>query len=582
MLVWGCNPLKSNSDGFYGHWIIDIMKRGTKIVVIDPDAIWLAARAEVVLRLRPGTDGAIALAMLNVVIEEDLYDHDFVDKWCYGFDELAEYVSDMTPEWAAEISWVDPDDIRKAARLFANSRSSAVQWGVALDLTPGGVNHNHAIVALWSICGFVDVPGGMILVPDGYTAADFTMAGVAIAPDYCKPWSPEGDFLGWDPYPFRRGNPFAMCDLVMQANEDGDERYITKMLYMGETNTYVNAACDSRRWFEYYKNVEFVVVQDLWITPTAVAFADYVLPMAMSCERNSVRDWWAPFRAIKKAVDNPNVKGDEETIIEIGKRMRPEHFPFETDKDFLNWLLPQRSTNTFPGDFDALCDQIYWYEEFNYKKYEKGLLRKDGQPGFQTSTGRIELWSTLFASMSQPAFPYFQEPKESPESTPELFEEFPLVLTTGHRSYEFFHSEHRNSPSMREFHPWPLAQLHPNDAAKEGIKDGDWIWIQNNHGKCKMVAQVTEGIREGVCQLEHGWWYPELDGSKEGGYFGSFISNSNNLTDACDVGALGYGAPYKSALCKVYKVTAENDDWHLTSDEIERSNASRSRIDAAY
>lgn len=578
MLVWGCNPLKSNSDGFYGHWVTDLMKQGTKLIVVDPDVTFLGARAECVLQIRPGTDGALALAMLNTVISEDLYDHDFVERWTYGFDELKESVADKTPEWAAEVCWLDADDIRRAARLFAGARAASVQWGVALDMTPYGVNCNHAIVSLWAICGFVDVPGGMILVPDGYTGSDFAMACAKAAPEHCMPTPDNTNYLGWNEFPFRASTIGSMSDMMLQSMETGDPVAV-KMAYMGESNSFVNAGCDARRWYEAIGKCEFVVVQDLWLTPTATALADIVLPVAMSCERNGVRDWWAPYRAMKKVIDNPNVKSDEEMILEIGRRMRPESFPWKDDAEFLTWLMPQRSTSTFKGDFHDLCEQIYWYEDFEYKKYEKGLLRPDGKPGFQTRTGRIELWSTLFASYAENPLPYYREPNESPESSPELFEEFPLVLTTGHRSYEFFHSEHRNSKYMREFHPWPLVQMHPEDAKRYGIADGDWVWIQNNRGKCKQVALVTESIREGVVQAEHGWWYPERDGSVRGGYYGAFESNINNLTSACDVGPLGYGAPYKCLLCKVYKVTSENDDWHLTPQEIERSNDARCHID---
>ena len=126
MFVWGNYPLIANSDGFFGHWVVDLMKRGMKIVMIDPKVTWLSAKAEVHLPVRPGTDAALALAMMNVIINEDLYDHDFVDRWCYGFEELSEHVQPFTPEYAETTTWVPAERIRKAARILAASRPATL------------------------------------------------------------------------------------------------------------------------------------------------------------------------------------------------------------------------------------------------------------------------------------------------------------------------------------------------------------------------------------------------------------------------------------------------------------------------
>lgn len=211
-------------------------------------------------------------------------------------------------------------------------------------------------------------------------------------------------------------------------------------------------------------------------------------------------------------------------------------------------------------------------------------MRPDGKPGFATSTGRIELYSTMFGMMGLDPLPYYKEPRFSPVQTPELSEEFPYVLTTGRRSWEFFHSEHRQSRYMREFHPDPIIEVNPADAAEIGVAEGDWMWIQNQHGKCKQRVHVTPTMKKGVLSAEHGWWFPERDGSKKGGFFGVFESNSNNLTPMGDVGPTGYGAPYKNQICKAYKVTPENDTIELTDEEYERSVASRMnpRFDNAF
>ena len=145
------------------------MRRGMRIIQIDPRVNWLSARADILLQLRSGTDTALAMAMLDIIIEEDLYDHDFVDKWCYGFDQLAERVRDMPVEKAAGICGIDADLIREAARVYATSKPAQVAWGLAIDQKSNGVQAGHCVLALEAITGNIDVPGGQLIgdVNDG-------------------------------------------------------------------------------------------------------------------------------------------------------------------------------------------------------------------------------------------------------------------------------------------------------------------------------------------------------------------------------------------------------------------------------
>ncbi|MDO5118185.1 MAG: molybdopterin-dependent oxidoreductase, partial [Eggerthellaceae bacterium] len=121
IMVWGNEPLKANADGFLGHWIVECMQMGTKIITIDPRLTWLGAKAEYWLQIRPGTDGALGIAMLNTIIAEDLVDHDFIDCWTYGYEQLVESVKGKDAEWAAEICDLDAELIRAAARMYANA-----------------------------------------------------------------------------------------------------------------------------------------------------------------------------------------------------------------------------------------------------------------------------------------------------------------------------------------------------------------------------------------------------------------------------------------------------------------------------
>jgi anaerobic selenocysteine-containing dehydrogenase len=296
------------------------------------------------------------------------------------------------------------------------------------------------------------------------------------------------------------------------------------------------------------------------MTPTAVAFADLVLPAAMSCERNSIRAWWTPLRAISQATSYYEAKSDEAIIIELGKRLAPEIFgKFENDIDYLNWNLTE--DGTYPGDYIKLREEVFdfWDFLYNYRKYETGKLREDGEPGFSSPTGKFELSVTLFEAADYDSVPYHVEPSRSPYSTPELYKEYPLVLTSGQRSWEFFHSEHRQLPLHRFQHPYPCVDVHPEAAQANGLVEGEWCWIENDLGRCKQIVKFNDTLDPRVIRAEHGWWFPE-ESAAEPTLFKVFDSNINNLIPMFHNGPTGYGGPYKCQIAKIYPVTSENSD----------------------
>lgn len=549
ILIWGNNPIVSNADGFMGHWLVDCMRRGSKLIVVDPRLTWMAAKAEHWLQVRPGTDSALALGFLNVIINEELYDKEFVENWTFGFEELKERVQEYPVEKVAEITWVPKEKIIAAARAYAKAKPAMLQWGLAVDHAKHGVATGHALGCLWAITGNVDIPGGNIAVNSGYVQADIRAAVAGQMPKGIK----EGR-LGDDLYSFRK-NTFAghaLPDAVLTTLET-QKPYPIKMLFISSSNTFANMGAEAKRVYEAMLKAEFIVVADLFMTPTAMGCADLVLPVAMSPERNALRGWWAPIRTISKICQYEECKSDEEMLLAIGRRMDPERFPWKNDIEMIEYCMNNLSSTKFRGTFKELQEKIYVFEDFEYKKHEKGLLRPDGEPGFNTTTGKVELFMTLFAALELDPLPYFHEPTESPVATPELFEQYPFVLTSGQRSYEFFHSEHRQVKSMREFHPDPICEIHPEDAKEYGINNGDWVYLENSHGKCKMKAKLNPGLLRKVISAEHGWWFPEKEPAAPS-LFGVFESNINLLTTQCDVGPTGYGAPYKNQICKVYKV----------------------------
>jgi anaerobic selenocysteine-containing dehydrogenase len=308
------------------------------------------------------------------------------------------------------------------------------------------------------------------------------------------------------------------------------------------------------RWYKALKKLEFNVVQDCFMTPTAMALADVFLPLPTFAEhdgivithfgRNPVF-----LGAINKALETGECRSDIEVCIELGKKLYPEMWPFDSVEDFFSKQLKPE----LGFDFNGLREMGVYQPGFTYKKYEKGLLRADGEPGFNTVTGLVELNSTLFEAWGEDPLPYFKEPPYSPNSTPELFKEYPLVLTTGARKFTSFYSEHRHIATLREIDPGPIVELHPETAAALGIIEGDMVSIENMLGKCQMKAHLTPTIHPKVVHATHGWWFPEQE-AEEPNLYGVWKANVNSLVPHKNIGKLGFGAPLKQMICKVSKL----------------------------
>lgn len=580
MVMWGKEPLPSNGDGLFGHVVLDLMKRGAKLISVDPRVNWLATRADVQLRVRPGTDTAMAMAWLSIIINEDLYDHDFVEKWCYGFDEFAMRINDpefgMTPERAAEICGVPVDNIYKAARIYANAKPASIAWGLALDQNQNGNQAGHCLLALMAITGNVDVPGGQIIaeidaasgvkedefevdLDNADAASDENAAEDAARPQRRIGWDSLSEDLkqktiGMDRYPMYVNNiRNAHADMMFDAVTTG-EPYKIRMGWIQSTNLLSPTCCaEPSKWYEGLKELEWCMATDCFITPSIEGCADLFLPLASCAEKNDVNMTHyagspVSIGTINRAVDVGEVKSDIDILIELGEYLERACLKdmFKDEIDFLT----QRRARPSHMPFEELREQVVYQRGVNYRKYETGLLRPDRKPGFLTPTGRVELWSTAFAANGEDPLPYYMEPAFSPDSTPELSKKYPFILTTGARVYAFFHSEHRQIPILRELNPNPIIEINPEDAKELKLADGQWVEIANDYGKAKFKAKVSPIVKRGVVMAQHGWWFPEQDGDAPNLY-GVWQSNVNDLIANHYNSKLGYGAPYKCNICSV-------------------------------
>lgn len=555
LVVWAQNPPPTCPDGFFGHWVVDCMKRGSQLIVIDPRVTWIASRAKIHLQCRPQTDGALALGMLNVIINEGLYDKEFVDKWTYGFDKLKERVQEYPLDKVSAITWVPQEQIIEAARLYATSKPAAIQWGMPIDMNPEGTAVSQAISTLWCITGNLDVPGGNVIAraSHGVTSYPYTqeeMMGL-YGEDLFKQLSEKR--IGADRYPMIKNfRGWASEDVVLEQMETG-KPYPIKAAWI-QTNNILSSGADPKRHYNALKKLDFIVMVDLFHNPTSMAVADIILPAATFAEKESLRSWWTPLSVTVKAVEVGECKSDWEINLEMAKRLSTKPFKYNTVKEIFDDRLKVAGKT-----FEGLAKKGSWEmcpegPTKPYHRWKRGLLRADGKPGFRTITGKVELWSKLQEQWGLDPLPYYQEPEEGPISTPELWKEYPLILNSGRRSSVFFHSEHRMIPWLREIDPDPVVEINTQTAKDLNIEDGEWVYIENKRGRVKFKAKVTPTIHPRVVAPAHNWWLPETEG-KYPDLFSLWECNINNLIPACTQGRSGWGgAANKRVLCRIVKI----------------------------
>ena len=624
IVVWGYNIPASCPDNVFGHWIIDLMKRGTKIIAIDPRLSWFASRATHWLRIRPGTDGALAMGFLNVIIEEGLFNKDFVTKWTNAphlircdtgkllresdlldtgsqdnfvvwdsenasyviwdakamthrssaiipsltgdfeiplldgnqvrartvWDVFCEEVKKYPLERVSKITWIPENDIRDAARLYATSKPAAIHWGVPIDMTPAITPTAQAITYLWCLTGNLDVPGGNVISRYAFDAVAYALPG-AEGVITLKSKEVDKKRIGADRYgPLNKFIWRAQTDLVLDQIFTGTP-YPIKGMWIQACNTIGGIGLDPKKWVDALKKLDFIVAVDLFHTPTT-QLADIVLPAASFLEKDGVRSWWVPLQIISKVITVEECKPDVEINFTLAKRFDPD-FQWDTIHDLFNEILKPSGMT-----FHELQKKGGWilpdegHPSAPYYRYKRGLLRKDKKPGFQTPSGKIELYSSLREEWGLEPLPYYEEPPFTPTSQPDMAKKYPLILSTGRRSPVYFHSEHRNIPWLRQIHPDPLIEIHPDTAKSLSIINGEWVWVENWLGKCMLKAHITPVVPEWMVMAEHGWWFPEKKGA-EPSLYDVWKSNINQLIPMGYQGKDGLGAPIKHLLCKVYK-----------------------------
>ena len=578
VVVWGKEPLPSNGDGFFGHCLVDMMKLGTHIISIDPRITWVGAHdGNINLQLRPQTDAAMALGLMQLMFENDEYDHEFVDTWIYGVEELRERCAEYPVDKVAEITTVPAEDIRRAAHIIGTERPIGWAWGLAFDQNKNGVQLSQAMIILAAMAGSIDRPGGLTLGPPSALLGKWRMNQRGAMTD--EVWQKR---IGAEEWPgLSTGMSTTSPDETLNTMET-HQPYQLRFAWFNSSN-FLAPTCSAqpKRWHDALcESIECCVVQDIMQTPTSMAVGDYFLPIATWCEhdgivlthygRNTV--FMGP---MNKALQVGEAKSDIEICLMFGARLNPEWWPWYKDNGVGNEpnleQLAEAVDKFFSDQLKELGFDWKSFQElglyqpgahgFEYEKYEKGLLRFDGEPGFNTITGQIEAYSILYESWGEDPLPYYYEPDWSPQrhAGTAIAEQYPLISTSGSRRYSSFHSENRHVASLRQIDPWPWVQINPETAAKYGITNGDWVEVYNMFGEGRFKAEITPVLKDGIINCAHGWWFPEQDG-EEPNLFGVWKSNFNQMVPHQDISRLGFGAPYKGVMCNIRRVRGLNED----------------------
>ncbi len=535
ILVWGENPT-TDSAPINLNRLKKAQQRGAEIIVIDHrhSETAQATRAEW-LGIRPGTDGALALALIHVLIAENLYDHAFVETWTHGFAELREYVRDFSPERVAKITWIPAEKIVALARKIARAKGCSILTYTGLEYSNSGVQAIRAVWTLQAITGNLDIPGGKLFkMRDRLQLNRILTHPMDGAP---KP-------IGSDEYPlYYEVRREAHGALLPRAILEGEPYPLRALIVSG--SSIITAWPNPDLWRKALAALDFLVVVNRFPTADA-AYADLILPATTMFEIESYMIYDG-FIQLRQRVIEPlgEARNDYLIFAELADRLGYGHLWPQTEEDLVRVALLNKPVSL--EELRAHPKGVpFTVPEMKYHKYETGLLRHDGRPGFETPTGKFEITSEWFREHGYEPLPVYTEPVEGPLADPELAKQYPLVFNSGARTQFNFRSQHYNIPSLVARHPRPLVNIHPRDAQARNIKDGDDVYVISPRGRVRYLARVTEEIVAGAIEANMGG----------GGPLGPAAwqeTNVNELTDFENRDPISGFPVYKALLCNVVK-----------------------------
>ncbi len=558
IVLFGHNPRKHSWTPIFNA-INAARDRGAKVIVLDPRISDQAETADLHLRLRAGTDAAMCLGWLKVIFDEDLYDERFVEEWCIGFDELRKRVDEYPLERVARITGVPEHQIAEAARMYANADGAVIPWTPITDQQVSSTSAIRLHSILRAVTGNIDVAGGETL--GGFNASYIPESEIAL--HEALPMAQKEKQLGFDEFPVFTyrvaemlkeptqkvwGFPYADqvmgCHManptsVFRAMANADPYPVKAFFALG--NNALLSYANQHQIHKGLMNQDLIVAHEIFMTPTAM-LADYVLPGDVFSERNHVADSWSWSNRLslsQKVVEAPEQATSTFTFWrDLAHRFGfGNEFPWQTLEEMLDYRL-SRSNRTF-ADF----------ESSTFMEVPAPRFRKYRTTGFATPSGKVELHSSVLEDLGFDPLPYYRE-------APGVTDEYPYQVFTGVREDPFFQTGQRNIKVLRDRCPLPELFLHPQDAKKEGIDDGDWAKLETATGSVTAQVSVQESMKEGHIRVPHGWWYPELRGGEK--LSGAFISSDAMMcSDENEYLDREQGVPhFKGFAARIEKTTA--------------------------
>jgi anaerobic selenocysteine-containing dehydrogenase len=520
-------------------------KRGARMIVIDPKRTLAADMADVWMSPRVGTDAALALAMMNVLITEKLYDSDFVRTRCHGFDALAERAAQYPPDIAESLTGVDAASIVRAARMYADGPSTFVS-GHGIDAASNGVQTFRAFHALAAISGNIDVPGGNLRqrTPKGLSS----YIDLLHRPEHRLPLDVEKRTIGADRFPLWSGprgwqtachNPS-----VLEAMTTGRPHPV-RALYASGVNILVTYP-DTRKTIAALRSLDFIAVAGHQMTPTA-EWADIVLPKTTALEEEEVLFVPSgPTVTFTRAVVPP--QGEARAEIDIATPLLDR---LKARDALTKRLLPWRSQREFNSHL--LGDSGITIEELEAKGWHQvSSAPVSALRPFPTASGKVELYSPLLEELGLDPLPSYVPPEREAAPDPTRAR-YPLVIVTGDREKSYHHSRFRDQPWAMKVSPDPRLVMHPKTAKAQGLADGDWVRVELSgvEGHCHLKLKLSDAQPVDVVSTGMGWWRPSEPAPERG----SLHVNIN--------AALSYSGPYdpisgssdvRGQLCRVERV----------------------------
>ena len=549
IVVWGTNPA-TDLPPIDMRRILDAAKRGAEVVVIDP------RRTETVkltnarwIPIRPGTDGALALGMCNVFIEEELYDEPFVRDWTTGFDNFATYVQHFRPEVVEDITGVPAETVVSLARRLASARGASQLMYTGMEFSNSGVQGIRATLVLWALAGQLDVPGGRCFMMPG-NQFPINRNGLIQNPD-------TGIRIGKDRFPvyIKYRDEAHAIDLPRSVLEEKPYK-IRGLIIQG--GSIITAWPQPELWKQTLNALDFLVCIDRQLTADA-AYADIVLPATTHYETESYMVYGSLFRLREQMIQPlEEARSDYSIMTALADRLGYGHLYPRTDREKLDYVL-RGSGFTYDAVKSAGGTVSIDTQMMQYRKWEKGLLREDGQPGFDTPSGKFEIASGVLEEYGYDPLPVYTPPAEGPSTRPDLSEHYPLVFNSGARSRNSFHTQHHGIEPLNRNQVEPAVTLNSEDAAARGIQNGDKVRITTPRGSITMRAQVTDDIVRGSIDANHACGSPVGPAAWRD-------TNVNDLTDLDQYDPISGFPVYKCLLCEVEKYGTEkrleigNDD----------------------